>query len=112
MFKLWGETINIREQQDAFDFLQALIDQIDEHIKVCSFLMILNRWVNDLILLHHILLNSVSVISGQWMGDYRRQCVVQHLLVCTEFCRQWQMCVQHCCPKTGVLTLDHVDSSV
>ena len=34
VFKLWGETVNIREQQDAFDFLQALIDQIDEHIKV------------------------------------------------------------------------------
>ena len=34
VFKLWGESINIREQQDAFDFLQALIDQIDEQIKV------------------------------------------------------------------------------
>ena len=36
MFKLWGETINIREQQDAFDFFQAIIDQIDEQIKVSS----------------------------------------------------------------------------
>ena len=36
VFKLWGETINIREQQDAFDFLQALIDQIDEQIKVST----------------------------------------------------------------------------
>ena len=36
MFKLWGETINIREQQDAFDFFQAIIDQIDEQIKVSN----------------------------------------------------------------------------
>ena len=34
MFKLWGQTVNIREQQDAFDFFQALTDQIDEHLKV------------------------------------------------------------------------------
>ncbi|XP_062568779.1 ubiquitin carboxyl-terminal hydrolase 24-like [Saccostrea cucullata] len=33
VFKLWGQTVNIREQQDAFDFFQALIDQIDEHLK-------------------------------------------------------------------------------
>ena len=49
MFKLWGETINIREQQDAFDFFQAIIDQIDEQIKVSNttdlpfFLFILMR---------------------------------------------------------------------
>ena len=34
VFKLWGETVNIREQQDAFDFFQALIDQVDEQLKV------------------------------------------------------------------------------
>ena len=34
VFKLCGQTVNIREQQDAFDFFQALIDQIDEHLKV------------------------------------------------------------------------------
>ncbi|XP_050400806.1 ubiquitin carboxyl-terminal hydrolase 24 isoform X1 [Patella vulgata] len=33
VFKLWGQTINVREQQDAFDFFQALIDQVDEHMK-------------------------------------------------------------------------------
>lgn len=37
VFKLWGQTVNIREQQDAFDFFQALIDQIDEHLKVHWF---------------------------------------------------------------------------
>lgn len=36
VFKLWGDPVNIREQQDAFDFFQALIDQIDEQLKVCK----------------------------------------------------------------------------
>ena len=34
VFKLWGQGINIREQQDALDFYQALIDQVDEQVKV------------------------------------------------------------------------------
>lgn len=33
VFQLWGQSINIREQQDAFDFFQALVDQVDEHMK-------------------------------------------------------------------------------
>ena len=27
--------MNVREQQDALDFYQALIDQLDEQLKVC-----------------------------------------------------------------------------
>lgn len=34
VFKLWGESVNIHEQQDALDFFQALLDQIDEFLKV------------------------------------------------------------------------------
>ena len=34
VFKLWGQTVNVREQQDALDFHQAVIDQVDEHLKV------------------------------------------------------------------------------
>jgi len=35
VFHLWGNTpVNIREQQDALDFFQAFIDQVDEQIKV------------------------------------------------------------------------------
>ncbi len=34
VFKLWGQVVNVREQQDACDFYQALIDQVDEQIKV------------------------------------------------------------------------------
>lgn len=31
-FRLWGEPINVREQQDAFEFFTHLIDQIDEYL--------------------------------------------------------------------------------
>ncbi|GFO40772.1 ubiquitin carboxyl-terminal hydrolase 24, partial [Plakobranchus ocellatus] len=33
VFKLWGHTVNIHEQQDSFDFFQAITDQVDEHMK-------------------------------------------------------------------------------
>ena len=33
-FKLWGQPVNVREQQDAFDFFCNLIDQVDEQLKV------------------------------------------------------------------------------
>ena len=33
VFRLWGQEINVREQQDAFDFFTAMTDQIDEYLK-------------------------------------------------------------------------------
>lgn len=33
-FKLWGRTVNVREQQDAFDFFTAISDQLDDALKV------------------------------------------------------------------------------
>ncbi|XP_071490931.1 ubiquitin carboxyl-terminal hydrolase 24-like [Diadema antillarum] len=33
VFKFWGEPVNVREQQDAFDFFTILTDQLDEHLK-------------------------------------------------------------------------------
>ena len=33
-FKLWGQPVNVREQQDAYDFFCNLTDQIDEKLKV------------------------------------------------------------------------------
>ncbi|XP_041474973.1 ubiquitin carboxyl-terminal hydrolase 24-like isoform X2 [Lytechinus variegatus] len=33
VFKFWGEPVNIREQQDAFDFFTILTDQLDEYLK-------------------------------------------------------------------------------
>ncbi|CAH1242990.1 USP24 [Branchiostoma lanceolatum] len=35
-FKLWGETINVREHQDAFEFLTNLTDQVDTVLKKLS----------------------------------------------------------------------------
>uniref|UniRef100_T1IKX5 ubiquitinyl hydrolase 1 n=1 Tax=Strigamia maritima TaxID=126957 RepID=T1IKX5_STRMM len=32
-FKLWGQPVNVREQQDAFEFFMHLIDQVDEYLK-------------------------------------------------------------------------------
>ena len=32
-FRMWGQEVNLREQQDAFDFFISLTDQIDEHLK-------------------------------------------------------------------------------
>ena len=34
VFRLWGQTVNIHDQQDALDFYQATIDQMDEQLKV------------------------------------------------------------------------------
>ena len=33
-FKLWGQPVNVREQQDAYDFFCNLTDQLDEQLKV------------------------------------------------------------------------------
>uniref|UniRef100_A0A7M5XH66 ubiquitinyl hydrolase 1 n=1 Tax=Clytia hemisphaerica TaxID=252671 RepID=A0A7M5XH66_9CNID len=32
-FKLWGEPVNLREQQDALEFYTNITDQLDEHLK-------------------------------------------------------------------------------
>lgn len=32
-FKLWGQPVNIREQQDAFEFFSDLTDQLDSQLK-------------------------------------------------------------------------------
>ena len=50
VFKLWGQGINIREQQDALDFYQALIDQVDEQVKVGLFARVAHgtfRWLTE-----------------------------------------------------------------
>ncbi|XP_022101626.1 ubiquitin carboxyl-terminal hydrolase 24-like isoform X2 [Acanthaster planci] len=33
VFKLWGQPVNIREQQDAFEFFTNLTDQMEEYLK-------------------------------------------------------------------------------
>ena len=32
-FKLWGQPVNVREQQDAFEFFTQIVDQVDEHLQ-------------------------------------------------------------------------------
>jgi len=32
-FRMWGQEVNIREQQDAYDFFISMTDQIDEYLK-------------------------------------------------------------------------------
>lgn len=36
VFRLWGQQVNPREQQDAFEFYTCLIDQVDEFLKVSA----------------------------------------------------------------------------
>lgn len=36
-FKLYGQPINVREQRDALEFFNDLIDQVDEILKVLFF---------------------------------------------------------------------------
>lgn len=32
-FRLWGEPVNLREQHDAYEFFNTLVDNIDEGLK-------------------------------------------------------------------------------
>lgn len=36
-FRLWGEPVNLREQHDAYEFFNTLVDNIDEGLKVAGF---------------------------------------------------------------------------
>ena len=39
-FKLFGDAINVREQQDAFEFFNSLTDQLDEELKVSAWVCV------------------------------------------------------------------------
>ncbi|KAG1652915.1 Ubiquitin carboxyl-terminal hydrolase 24 [Nymphon striatum] len=39
-FKLWGSPVNVREQQDAFEFYTHLVDQLDEYLRKANREMI------------------------------------------------------------------------
>ncbi|XP_066928951.1 ubiquitin carboxyl-terminal hydrolase 9X-like [Clytia hemisphaerica] len=36
-FRLWGEPVNLREQHDAYEFFNTLVDNIDEGLKAAGF---------------------------------------------------------------------------
>lgn len=46
-FKLYGQPINVREQRDALEFFNDLIDQVDEILKVLNLVqkVIISEWV-------------------------------------------------------------------
>eukprot|EP00057_Strongylocentrotus_purpuratus_P016370 XP_011670844.1 PREDICTED: ubiquitin carboxyl-terminal hydrolase 24-like [Strongylocentrotus purpuratus] len=47
VFKFWGEPVNVREQQDAFDFFTILTDQLDEYLKSLISWIDMLRLVRD-----------------------------------------------------------------
>ena len=36
-FRLWGEPVNLREQHDAYEFFNTLVDNIDEGLKTAGY---------------------------------------------------------------------------
>ncbi|KAK7089931.1 ubiquitin carboxyl-terminal hydrolase 9X-like isoform X2 [Littorina saxatilis] len=42
-FKLWGEPVNLREQHDALEFFNSLVDSLDESLKSLSQLPLLEQ---------------------------------------------------------------------
>lgn len=36
LFRLWGEPVNLREQHDALEFFNNLVDNLDEGLKALS----------------------------------------------------------------------------
>ncbi|KAK4336754.1 hypothetical protein RND71_043769 [Anisodus tanguticus] len=44
-FKLWGDQINLREQHDALEFFNSLVDSIDEGLKTLNY----NKLMTDIL---------------------------------------------------------------
>ncbi|RWS11107.1 putative ubiquitin carboxyl-terminal hydrolase FAF-X-like protein [Dinothrombium tinctorium] len=42
-FKLWGEPVNLREQHDALEFFNSLVDSLDEALKSLNYSPIMSR---------------------------------------------------------------------
>jgi ubiquitin carboxyl-terminal hydrolase 9/24 len=42
-FRLWGERVNLREQHDAFEFFNCLVDNLDEGLKTFSYCPVLSE---------------------------------------------------------------------
>ena len=41
--RLWGEPVNLREQHDALEFFNSLVDSLDEALKSLSYTPILSK---------------------------------------------------------------------
>ncbi|RWS27831.1 putative ubiquitin carboxyl-terminal hydrolase FAF-X-like protein [Leptotrombidium deliense] len=42
-FKLWGEPVNLREQHDALEFFNSLVDSLDEALKSLNYSPVMSR---------------------------------------------------------------------
>ena len=40
---MWGERVNLREQHDAFEFFNCLVDSLDEGLKAYGSLAVLSK---------------------------------------------------------------------
>ena len=43
VFRLWGEPVNLREQHDALEFFNSLVDSLDEALKALGHPPILTK---------------------------------------------------------------------
>ena len=43
LFRLWGEPVNLREQHDALEFFNSLVDSLDEALKSLSQPCVLSK---------------------------------------------------------------------
>lgn len=41
--RLWGERVNLREQHDAFEFFNCLVDNLDEGLKTFTYSPVLSE---------------------------------------------------------------------
>ena len=89
-FKLWGQPVNVREQQDAFDFFCNLTDQVDEQLKVsdsrvCAGTRAGTLWVSLLYTLGIITLGIVHDIIHMFSVVYTTEYEdIVNLHVCVE----------------------------
>lgn len=43
VFRLWGEPVNLREQHDALEFFNSLVDSLDEALKALGHPAMLSK---------------------------------------------------------------------
>lgn len=43
IFRLWGEPVNLREQHDALEFFNSLVDSLDEALKALGHPAMLSK---------------------------------------------------------------------
>ena len=44
--RLWGEPVNLREQHDALEFFNSLVDSLDEALKSLNQPVLLERYLS------------------------------------------------------------------